>query len=343
MHHTTPPPHQAAGHFNYTVTGYISTTVHNAEKENLNMNILHMKYAVAVADAGSLRKASEEFLIAQPNLSRSIKELEGDLGITIFDRTARGMTLTPEGEEFITCAKEILKQIDAVEMMYKSKTPIKQRFSISVPRASYISYAFANFSKSIAAAPAEIFYKETNSSRAISNILEADYRLGIIRYAQNFDRYFKNMLEEKGLASELIAEFQYLLLMRKDSPLAGMKTITREDLKKYIEIAHADPYVPSLTFDAVRKEELSGDIDRRIFVFERASQFDLLSENPNTFMWVSPLPDKLLERYGLVMRKCEGNDRTYRDVLIYRSGYRLTALDKQFITELCMAKRQCIK
>ena len=78
------------------------------------MNILHMKYAVEVARVGSLNKASETLLIAQPNLSRSIKELEADLGITIFDRTAKGMFLTPDGETFIGYAKDILKQAKTV-------------------------------------------------------------------------------------------------------------------------------------------------------------------------------------------------------------------------------------
>ena len=76
------------------------------------MNILHMKYAVEVAKVGSLNKAAETLLIAQPNISRSIKELEADLGITIFDRTSKGMFLTPEGENFIGYAKNILKQIE---------------------------------------------------------------------------------------------------------------------------------------------------------------------------------------------------------------------------------------
>ena len=75
------------------------------------MNILHMKYAVEVARLGSLNKAAETLLIAQPNISRSIKELEADLGISIFTRSAKGMELTPEGEEFIDYAKSILKQI----------------------------------------------------------------------------------------------------------------------------------------------------------------------------------------------------------------------------------------
>ena len=306
------------------------------------MNILHMKYAVTVAKLGSLSKAAEVLYIAQPNISRSIKELEADLGITIFTRTAKGMFLTPEGEEFIHYAEGILKQIDQVELLYKNNSPKKQKFSICVPRASYISEAFAQFSKALSDEPAEVFYKETNSQRTIHNILNNDYKLGIIRYAENYDAYFKAMLEDKGLCYELITEFAYTLIMSKDNPLAEKEEITFSDLVGYIEIAHADPYVPSLPLAKVVQEELHNDITRRIFVFERASQFDLLSENTDTFMWVSPVPKKLLDRYGLVQRKCKENAKIYRDILVYRNGYKLTKLDKQFITELCEAKRKYI-
>lgn len=304
------------------------------------MNILHMKYAVEVAKVGSLNKAAETLLIAQPNISRSIKELEADLGITIFDRTSKGMFLTPEGENFIGYAKNILKQIEQVEDIYKNGAVKKQKFSISVPRACYISEAFAQFSKSLSFDPAEIFYKETNSQRTINNILNHDYKLGIIRYAENYDKYFKTMLEEKGLSYEMVTEFSYSLIMSADCPLAELDEITFDDLTDYIEIAHADPYVPSLPLSKVVKEELPDNIERRIFIFERASQFDLLSENPDTFMWVSPAPQKVLDRYNLVQRKCVDNKKVYKDVLIYKNGYKLTKLDKQFITELCESKRK---
>lgn len=304
------------------------------------MNILHMKYAVEVARAGSLNKAAQTLLIAQPNLSRSIKELEADLGITIFDRSAKGMMLTPEGEEFVGYAQNILRQIDQVESMYKDTSVPKQRFSISVPRACYISEAFAQFSRQLSDQPAELFYKETNSQRTIRNLLEHDFRLGIIRYAENYDQYFRNLLDEKELNYEMICEFSYQLIMSREHPLANKPEITFEDLRSYIEIAHADPYVPSLPLSKVVKEELPDNIGRRIFIYERASQFDLLSVNPQTFMWVSPVPQKLLDRYGLVQRKCTENRKIYRDVLVYRNGYKLTALDNAFITELCMAKRK---
>lgn len=307
------------------------------------MNILHMKYAVEVAKVGSLNKAAETLLIAQPNISRSIKELEADLGITIFDRSSKGMFLTPEGEHFIGYAKNILKQIEQVEDIYKNGAVKKQKFSISVPRACYISEAFAQFSKNLSFDPAEIFYKETNSQRTINNILNHDYKLGIIRYAENYDKYFKAMLEEKGLSYEMVAEFSYSLIMSADCPLAELDEITFEDLTDYIEIAHADPYVPSLPLSKVVKEELPDNIDRRIFIFERASQFDLLSENPDTFMWVSPAPEKVLNRYNLVQRKCVDNKKIYKDVLIYKNGYKLTKLDKLFITELCESRRKHLK
>ncbi len=304
------------------------------------MNILHMKYAVEVAKVGSLNKAAESLYVALPNISRSIKELEADLGIAVFDRTAKGMVLTPEGEEFIGYAKDILKQIEQVENMYKSGQAKKQKFSISVPRACYISDAFAEFSKMLSKDACEIFYKETNSQRTINNILNHDYKLGIIRYAENFDKYFKSMLEEKALSYEMVTEFSYCLIMSADNPLAKKDVITFDDLTDYIEIAHADPYVPSLPLAKVVKSELPDNIDRRIFIFERASQFDLLSQNPETFMWVSPAPPGVLEKYNLVQKKCVDNKKVYKDVLIYKNGYKLTELDKKFITALCESKRK---
>lgn len=307
------------------------------------MNILHMKYAVEVARVGSLSQAAQNLILAQPNLSRSIKEFEAEIGIKIFERSTKGMQLTPEGEDFIGYAKEILNHIDQVEKIYKTGAAKKQKFSISVPRACYISEAFANFSRSIPDMYAEVFYMETNSERTISNILNSDYKLGIIRYAENYDKYFKAMLEEKGLTYEMIAEFTYKLIMSAEHPLAQKENITFDDLANYIRIAHADPYVPSLSMAKVVREELPDNAKSCIYIFERASQFDLLSKNHQTFMWVSPAPDDVLQKYNLVQRNCESNQRIYKDILIYRNGYKLTNLDKMFITELCLSRRKNLK
>jgi DNA-binding transcriptional LysR family regulator len=305
------------------------------------MNILHLKYAVSIAEYGSINKAAEEIHVAQPNLSRVIKELEADLNIEIFRRSPHGMELTPDGERFIAQARKILQQVDEMEEMYKAGKPERQRFSISVPRASYIADAFTSFSKLLGKEDAEIFYQETNAQQAIKNILEVGYDLGIIRYAAKHDKYFKQLLEEKNLHGELVAEFRYCLIMSEKSTLAGKETIMLNDLSEYIQIAHADPYVPSLPLSAIKREELP-DISRRIYVFERGSQMDLLSENPETFMWVSPIPERLLANLHLIQRECVDNNKKYRDVLIRRKDYHLTKLDKQFITELTRSMRVCL-
>ena len=305
------------------------------------MNILHLKYVVCIAENGSINKAAEELHVAQPNLSRVVREMEAELGIQFFRRSSRGMMLTPDGELFVSQAHKILEQVDEIESLYKEKRTAKQRFSISVPRASYISDAFAAFSRTLGREDAEIFYQETNALQAVKNILEVGYNLGIIRYAAGYDRYFRQMLEEKGLAGEIVAEFKYVLVMREDSTLAALDSIRFPDLHNYIQIAHADPYVPSLPLSAVKNEELP-QMPRRIFVFERGSQFDLLTENPETYMWVSPLPERMLQRMHLVQRKCADHQRVYRDVLIRRRDYSLTELDKRFITELTRSRRACM-
>lgn len=306
------------------------------------MNLMHLKYAVEIAKVGSLNKAAENLCVGQPNLSRSIKELEASLGITVFERSTKGMVPTADGEEFLQYAAKILHQIDEVEKLYKTGIAGKREFSISVPRASYIGDAFAKFSKTVGDEPVELFYKETNSLRAIKNILESGYHLGIIRYAASHDYSFKESLEEKGLNYEMVTEFSYCLVMSQNHPLANKEEIHFDDLTPYIEIAHADPYVPSLPMVSIKKQELPENIRRRIFVFERASQFELLCENEQTFMWVSPMPEETLRRYGLVQKTCCDNTKKYKDLIIYKKDYKLSDLDKKFITELCIAKRKHI-
>lgn len=304
------------------------------------MNLLYLKYAVEVAACGSINKAAEKLYLDQPNLSRAIKELEYSLGVPIFARSPKGMKLTPDGERFLEYAKSILKQVDTVENMFRQNGSAKKHFSISVPRTSYISDAFSTFVSVMDKSDGiEVFYKETNALRAIKNILEDDYHLGIIRYADQYEKYYNEMLESKGLVCELITEFTYVLIMNRDSKLASLPEIHFSDLTDMTEIAHADPYVPSLSLSEVKKEELP-DMEKRIFVFERASQFEILAKNPDTFMWVSNAPKELLKRFGLVQGTCEDNTKKYKDIMIYKKNYKLTDLDKSFIAELRKVKNQ---
>jgi DNA-binding transcriptional LysR family regulator len=302
------------------------------------MNILHLKYAVEVEKTSSITKAAENLFMGQPNLSRSIKDLEETLGIKIFKRTSKGIVPTPQGEEFLSYAKSILAQIEEMEALYKPDTKNKISFSISVPRASYITYAFTKFvggldpSKEI-----EINYKETNAVRAIRNIQQNNYNLGIIRYPAEYQHHFENMLESKDMKGETIADFKMDLLASVESPIFRKKNFEKKDLDELIEICHGDPFIPTLSAADTRKAEFSGTGKKHIYVYERGSQLDLLREVPTTYMWVSGVPRCILDSHKLAIRKMNGMDeKYYRDVLICKRNYRLSGVDKLFID--CLKK-----
>ena len=303
------------------------------------MNILHLKYAVEVAKTRSISKAAENLYMGQPNLSRAIKELEESLGITIFRRTTKGISITPDGEEFLQYARQIVQKVEEVEQIYQNGRQKKQTFSVSVPRASYLSFAMADFSRCMKkGSPAEFYYCETNPMNTINSVVREDFNLGIVRFQSSYEKYFNDLFKDKKLTSNTIVEFSYSMIISKYDPLAHKENVCLDDLADYIEVCHSDPYVPSVPAIDVRKSELTEFVERRIFVYERGTQFVLLGTVPETFMWVSPVPQQLLDNYGLVQLKVRGAERLYKDVLIYRRDYRPGDYDKEFIAAVHRAK-----
>jgi DNA-binding transcriptional LysR family regulator len=309
------------------------------------MNILHLKYAVEVEKTGSITKAADNLFMSQPNLSKAVRELEETLGITIFKRTSKGMIPTQRGVEFLNYANNILSQIDEIENLYSKDREEKLTFNISIPRASYITHAFTRLVSSLdLKKEIEFNYKETNSVRAISNIMQSNYNMGIIRYQTDLEDYYLGLLKEKELRHEVIWEFDYLALMSKNHILANKEKITFADLGNFIEIAHGDLSIPSMPFSEVKKMEQSEYVSKkRIYVYERGSQFDLLCDVPTTYMWVSPIPKKLLERFNLVERKCVDACRKHKDVLIYKQNHKLSEIEERFIWEIEKAKDEVMQ
>lgn len=305
------------------------------------MNLIHLKYAVEVAKTGSVSKAAENLYMGQPNLSRAIKELEESLGVTLFKRTTKGIKPTVQGEEFLSYATDILSRVERVEAMYRDSGKTRQQFSISIPRASYIADAFLEFAQTMDfTREAEIYYKETNAMRAINNLTQENYNLGIIRYQSCFEQYFNSLFRDKGIIGREIAEFPYTVVMSKQHKLAAVEELKFSDLADYVQVAHGDPYVPSMSASDVKKAELFEANDKRLYIFERASQFDLLTSLPGAYMFVSPVPKRILDRYELIQKPCVDDDRKYKDVLIYLKEYHFSELDKRFLEALNNSKNR---
>jgi len=301
------------------------------------MNVQYLRYAVEIARIGSVNKAAEELFVAQPNLSRAIKELEKDLNIVIFDRNAKGMTLTPDGERLVFYGKKILKEIEEAESALKNHNVIKKKFSAAVPRAEYIIEAFSAFGSALKREEtAEFILKETDTAHALKCVAEEDYDLGIIRYEYRHDAFYKKSAENNGLECELVSEFRYGLLMNKNCPLAETDGIKNSDLQDFIEISRGDPYISARTLNFAEKNT----VRRKICLFGNDCELKILSKNAETFIWSPPVSKEVLDRYGLVFKYCSDNGEIYRDVLVRRKDRPLSSLGLQFITELCSACRK---
>ena len=288
------------------------------------MNLQHLRYLVEVERIGSITKAASALFMGQPNLSKAIKEIESEMGIVIFKRSARGVVPTVKGAEFLEYAKAVLVQIEKMEKLYKTVSTETVSFSISIPRASYITYVFTQFlNKLDSSKKLDIYLKETNSMEAINNIIECEYNLGIIRYDELYEEYFISLLNEKKIKYRTLCEFQYMILVSKNHPLAKNYKVSTDELSIYTEIVHGDNYVNAHSTDR-----------NRIYVCERGSQFDILTSVENTYMWVSPLPQQVLNRYNLVQIPCHDKLSTIKDVFIYPKTYNFTSYDSMFLDEL---------
>jgi DNA-binding transcriptional LysR family regulator len=228
-----------------------------------------------------------------------------------------------------------------MEALSDSASTNVQNFNISIPRGSYIASAFTSFVSGLDEGKGiNVNVQETNSMQVISNITDGPFNLGIIRYQVDFEKYFLDYLADKQLSYELIWEFEYLAVMSEKHPLAQQEKLSYQELSEYTEIMHGDIVIPYVTQNNTGKADTITKTSKRIYVYERCSQFDLLATLATTFMWVSPIPEKWLKRYDLIQRKCNGYDHRYKDLLIFPKGYKFTELDKRFIDNLYKSKNE---
>ena len=300
------------------------------------MNTLLLQYAVEVERTGSITGAAANLYMDQPNLSKAIRSLEESLGAPIFKRTPKGVVPTARGRIFLEHARNVLAQIEEMEHLYKPEQGNGMEFSLSMPRASYLSAAFSKFiSKADREETMNVWLRETNSADTLRDVETGEYNLGIIRYQPFSEAYYAKEAGAKGLLTEPVFKYSAGILMSENHPLAKKENIEPEDLTPYIEITHGDGLQETGDYGKRMREA-----SRRIYVFERGSQFSILCQAPDTYMWASPMPAELLSRHHLVERQCKKPVIVFQDTLVCRKGYSLTDWDKGFLKEVEAVKKE---
>ena len=169
---------------------------------------------------------------------------------------------------------------------------------------------------------------------AIKNVAESVNNMAIVRYQTDYEAYYLKYLRDRGLDFTPLWEFDYLALMSREHPLASREDITADDLEPYTEIIHGDVSVPALPMAEARELAAINESKKCITIYERGSQFELLCRLPSSFMWVSPMPEDVLQRVGLVQKQCRVEGIRFRDVLIFRQEYSLNRKEKLFLEKL---------
>lgn len=293
------------------------------------MDLQQLRNVAEVAACGSISQAAKKLYMGQPNLSKSIKELENEIGKPLFKRTAQGVMLTEHGNDFLRYARSILEQVDSLSALYQSpEEEDSLRLSVYVPRASYIAAAFSKWERDHAVGDFHLQYRETNSMAILQAVENGSADVGIVRYHRQHQEYFRNVVNSKGLHGDNLWEYSMVVLLHKSHPLAGADKISYQQLSEYPEIVHGDltPVLPPESAAEIKREvsKQAGKIE----VFDRAGQFDALRNIPGCYMWVSPMPEATLNRQGLVQCACDSAG-FYRDVIVWKG--RMPAAAGDFI------------
>ena len=211
------------------------------------MTLQQLKYILAISETGSMNKAAEQLYVSQPSLTSSVQELEKEIGIKIFNRSGRGVTLTNDGSEFIRYARQVVGQFDILSEKYINKGSIKKKFGVSTQHYSFAVKAFVEMVKEFDTSKYEFAVRETKTAEIISDVATLRSEIGII-YLNDFNRKsITKLLSSNGLDFHSLTKCSPYVYLWKGHPLADEKKITFEQLADY----HVSPSSRAITAPSI--------------------------------------------------------------------------------------------
>lgn len=240
------------------------------------MNVLQMKYVLEVASAPSIREASTRLFISQPALSASIRELEEELGIILFDRSNKGITLTDEGREFITYAQRVVGQYEILENRYLSKDHDREIFSVSTQHYNFAIKAFTAVIKKNKPGKYRFSVHETKTKEVLEDVRKLKSEVGIISFSGANENLIKKLFKDYQLEFTPLMKRETYAYVWKDHKFAGRKEISLDELKDYpcVSFNQSSEGNFYLTEEALSDHEY----DKMIISDDRATTMEIIAE-----------------------------------------------------------------
>ncbi|MCH5271487.1 MAG: LysR family transcriptional regulator [Lachnospiraceae bacterium] len=294
------------------------------------MTLQQLKYVIAIADNGSINLAAKALFVSQPSLSGAVEKLEEELGITIFLRTNRGITLTPEGSEFLGYARQVASQYQLMEERYIEKKEGKKKFSVSMQHYTFAVKAFVETAKAFGMDEYEMAVHETKTYEVIQHVHNFKSELGVLYVNEFNEKVIEKLLRENELEFHELFPCHIFVYLWKNHPLAEKERITMEELDEY----------PCIAFDQgmnnsfyLSEEVLSTyDYKRIIKVDDRATNLNLMV-GLNGYTLCSGIICKELNGSEYKAIPLESNE-VMRIGYITRKNAQLSPLARKYIEEM---------
>lgn len=238
------------------------------------MTLTQLKYIVTIAGAGTISEAAKQLFIAQPSLTVAVKDLEKELGITIFHRTNKGVLLTAEGEEFLGYARQVIEQTSLLEERYFGTGPVRRQFCVSTQHYSFAVEAFVDLLKQYGSDEYEFHIRETQTYELIEDVAKFRSEIGVLYLNRFNETILRKTLRENGLSFHRLFVAKPHVFVGSASPLAQKALVTLEDLAPYPRLSYEQGEHNSFYFS----EEILSTLESRqdIMVSDRATLFNLL-------------------------------------------------------------------
>lgn len=294
------------------------------------MTLQQLKYVITISKSGSMHTAADELFITQPNLSKAIKDLELEMGITIFNRTNKGVLLTDDGTKFLSYARQVVEQANLLEDIYKNKESIKRIFAISSQHYGFVVNAFVKLVETLGKDTYEFSLRECKTYDVINDVKDGRSELGVIYFSRFNSEIMKKVISSNGLSYEFLFEAKPHVLLSKNHPLANKERLTLDDLDAYPRLSYDQGLNNSFYYS--EEPHALESVSKAIVVSDRATLFNILI-GLNGYTISSGMISSSLDGNNIISIPLE-TDEVMDLVYIYDSDKPMKEITKQYLAIL---------
>ena len=243
-----------------------------------SMTLQQLKYAVAVADTHNITEASRRVFVSQPSLTAAIRELEAEMGITIFSRSNKGVSVTNEGDEFLSYARQVLEQATLLEDRFKSDGAASGNtiFSVSCQHYSFAVNAFVDVIRLFGGNEYNFTLRETQTHEIIDDVAHLKSEIGVLYLSSRNENVITKLIKKNNLTFEPLFTAPLHIFISKKNLLAKKKKIKLSDLATFPYLTYEQGDFNSFYYAEEPLTEIDFECSKSIQVRDRATLFDLL-------------------------------------------------------------------